>query len=179
MEVSKARVRMASLLKNQSNHKKAIEELEKNLDILNANCNQEDQQTVDQKSQTLHLLSECHYRSSSHERGLKHIEDLIQSTEANGQPGIMGHLPQMMKGKFLDMMKDYNGAQEQFAKAHNQMMEDKKNGKHVRAFDEGNLKFRYGWALIRSEKDLDKGIEILKDADLKMTNNFDLKIKLA
>ena len=59
------------------------------------------------------------------------------------------------------------------------MMEDKKNGKHVRAFDEGNLKFRYGWALIRSEKDLDKGIEILKDADLKMTNNFDLKVKLA
>lgn len=85
----------------------------------------------------------------------------------------------MMKGKFLDMMKDYNGAQEQFAKAHNQMIEDKKNGKHVRNFDEGNLLFRYGWALIRSEKDLDKGIEILKDADLKMTNNFDLKVKLA
>ena len=59
------------------------------------------------------------------------------------------------------------------------MIEDKKNGKHVRNFDEGNLLFRYGWALIRSEKDLDKGIEILKDADLKMTNNFDLKVKLA
>jgi hypothetical protein len=75
---------MASLLKNQSNHKKAIVELEKNLDVLNFNCNAEDPQTVDQKSQTLHLLSECHYRSSSHERGLKHIETLIQATEANG-----------------------------------------------------------------------------------------------
>jgi hypothetical protein len=42
LEVSKARVRMASLLKNQSNHKKAIVELEKNLDVLNFNCNAED-----------------------------------------------------------------------------------------------------------------------------------------
>ena len=64
----------------------------------------------------------------------------------------------MMKGKFLDIAKDYNGAQEQFGIAYNQMMEDKKNGKYIRSFDEGNLLFRYGWALIRSEKDLDKGL---------------------
>ena len=43
----------------------------------------------------------------------------------------------------------------------------------------GNIQFRLGWALIRCRKDVDRGIEVLHEADQNLTDNADLKFKLA
>ncbi len=36
-----------------------------------------------------------------------------------------------------------------------------------------------GWALIRSRKNIDKGLEVLVEADKNLIDNADLKLKLA
>ena len=43
----------------------------------------------------------------------------------------------------------------------------------------GNLYFRYGWSLIRSQKSVSDGIEALMSADRILKINFDVKLKLA
>lgn len=43
----------------------------------------------------------------------------------------------------------------------------------------GSIQFRYGWALIRGQKDVSRGIELLEQADRRLIDNFDLKLKLA
>ena len=43
----------------------------------------------------------------------------------------------------------------------------------------GNILFRYGWALIRSMKDIDRGVAMMIQADKFLVGNFDLKIKIA
>jgi len=43
----------------------------------------------------------------------------------------------------------------------------------------GNILFRYGWALIRSMKDIDRGVGMMMQADKLLVGNFDLKIKIA
>lgn len=43
----------------------------------------------------------------------------------------------------------------------------------------GDLEFRYGWSLIRSKQDIEQGVQKLKEAEKKMPDNLDLKVKLA
>ena len=43
----------------------------------------------------------------------------------------------------------------------------------------GNILFRLGWAMIRSRKNIDKGISWLEEASDNLVENIDLKIKLS
>ena len=45
--------------------------------------------------------------------------------------------------------------------------------------DIGNILFRYGWAQIRSTRNIEKGLITLKQADANLVNNLDLKLKIA
>lgn len=45
--------------------------------------------------------------------------------------------------------------------------------------DIGNLEFRYGWSLIRSKKDVELGVQNLREANKKLPENIDIKLKLA
>ena len=84
----------------------------------------------------------------------------------------------LQKGKIMDMMKRFSEAAIFFKKALGLFKLNMKN-LDGEAQTLGQLEFRYGWALIRSKKDLQKGIEMLKEAETKLTGNFDIKIKLA
>jgi hypothetical protein len=64
----------------------------------------------------------------------------------------------LLKGKFYDLSKKYDLAQLSFETAlTNYENQKSKEGKVDSQL--GNVQFRYGWALIRSKKDIDKGIE--------------------
>ena len=90
----------------------------------------------------------------------------------------------MLKGKAFDMKGDYDKAAEVFQnnlreyqkmiKKNSSRFDPKETKKEI-----GNLEFRLGWSLIRSKKDIDQGLKYLKEAELKMPENTDLKIKLA
>jgi hypothetical protein len=88
----------------------------------------------------------------------------------------------MLKGKALDMKGDYNKATEVFENNLKEyLMAVQKNSSEC---DEtrkeiGNLEFRYGWSLIRSKKDVNQGLQRLMEAEKKMPENEDLKVKLA
>ena len=43
----------------------------------------------------------------------------------------------------------------------------------------GNLQFRKGWSIIKSNGNLDSALSLMEKADANLKTNFDLKMKLA
>ena len=90
----------------------------------------------------------------------------------------------MLKGKAYDMKGDYAKAAEVFEnnlKDYKKMVQKNANKLDAEQSKKeiGNLEFRLGWSLIRGKKDLERGVQYLNEAEKKMPDNWDLKIKLA
>ena len=88
----------------------------------------------------------------------------------------------MHEGRVHDIMGNFVKSQEAFGQAYRHMQRELETVKG-RATPEqvqemGEIEFRYGWALIRSEKDVKQGVDLMKKADVKVPNNCDLKTKL-
>jgi len=79
------------------------------------------------------------------------------------------------------MSGDYMKAQEVFGKTLHDYISSLPSEPYTepQLQEMGNLEFRYGWALIRSKKDMALGIQNLRNADDKLADNCDLKLKLA
>ena len=98
---------------------------------------------------------------------LDKLENFIKDPCNDTHPDVVNkaiplHQVYLLKGKFYDSLKDYNQSHFYFGEAFKSY---KENCFKVSpdAFL-GNLQFRYGWAFIRSQKSIDRGIQILRRA---------------
>ena len=124
------------------------------------------------KERTLMRLAECCYRIDKISQGLKYLEQLENEMKPRKVYTIS-----LLKGKYKDLTKNFVEASVQFEQALELYSKDQKNQIDQNIL--GNIQFRLGWALIRSRKDIDRGIENLVDANQNLVDNIDLKIKLS
>lgn len=125
-------------------------------------------------------VAELYYRSKDYDKGLQHVERMLGEQPRLSEQQRLDY--KLLKGKALDMKGDYSTAVEVFREnlrdylryIQQQQGEAAEKGEVI-----GNLEFRYGWALIRSKKDVELGVQQLRAAQEKMPDNLDLKIKLA
>ena len=81
----------------------------------------------------------------------------------------------LLKGKAMDMKGDYAGAATVYEENLKNLKElikkksisDNSDSKQLM----GNIEFRLGWSLIRSRKDVKKGIKHLKESSIKQPKN--------
>lgn len=125
------------------------------------------------KEKVLMRLAECYYRLEKVQEGLSYLERL----QADIAPKRIYTLF-LLRGKFKDLQREFDQAAEQFSLSL-QVYEQDVVGESADATVRGNIQFRLGWALIRSRKDVDRGIEVLQEADKNLIDNADLKLKLA
>ena len=75
----------------------------------------------------------------------------------------------------MDYKRLFGEAAVQFERALELYKNDPKQDNSVK----GNILFRLGWALIRSRKDINRGIQALQEANEFLSENIDIKIKLS
>ena len=92
----------------------------------------------------------------------------------------------LLQGKIFDCQKEYNKALliyqrtlEKFQQYQQSVLYSENYSEQQIKHDLGNIQFRLGWAIIRSTKNIEKGLITLKQADLNLNNNLDLKLKIA
>ena len=122
------------------------------------------------KQEVLMRLADNCYRIESIETGFKYLEQLEADIKPRGF-----YIISLLKGKYMDHQKKFHEASIQFEKALELFKTDTSNDKSVK----GNILFRLGWALVRSRKDINKGIKTLQEANENLVDNVDLKIKLS
>ena len=177
----KAYFRMAQLLLEDQKYSESMQMFEKSKQIFSSieeEIGPADQQYL--QSRTFYYLAECLYRQTdvSDTKINQAIEYIEKAEQLNVQDWFFLFQIYLLKGKFYDLSKKYDSAQQSFETALTNYEKQKSKEGEVDS-QLGNVQFRYGWALIRSKKDIDKGIQQLLQADMNLQNNFDLKIKLA
>jgi predicted RNA polymerase sigma factor len=96
----------------------------------------------------MRLADNC-YRIENIETGLKYLEQLEADIKPRGF-----YIISLLKGKYMDHQKKFSEASVQFEKALDLYKKDVNKDRSVK----GNILFRLGWALVRSRKDINKGI---------------------
>ena len=111
------------------------------------------------QSRTFYSLAECLYRQTdvSDTKINQAIEYIEKAEQLNVQDWFFLFQIYLLKGKFYDLSKKYDSAQQSFETALTNYEKQKSKEGEVDS-QLGNVQFRYGWALIRSKKDIDKGI---------------------
>jgi len=122
------------------------------------------------KQEVLMRLADNCYRIENIDTGLQYLEQLETDIKPRGF-----YIISLLKGKYMDHQKKFSEAASEFEKALSLYNQDAKQESSVK----GNILFRLGWAMIRSRKNIDKGISTLEEANDNLVENIDLKIKLS
>lgn len=119
-------------------------------------------------------ISECYYKTHQYKEGKEILDQIL--IEKLTEPSQY----YLLMGKYLDIEGKFEESQQMFKKALDNCDKDESINVFLQQNSQlGNIQFRYGWALVRSKVDVNEGIDLLKQAELNMPNNYDLKMKLA
>ena len=139
-----------------------------------------EQQKQELRQQVAYGVAELYYKGKDYQRGLQHLDQMLSRPQELSAEAKFNF--RLLKGKSHDMLGDYRAAAEVFAgnlKEYVQNIVEQGAATDAQQREVGNLEFRYGWSLIRSKQDIEQGVQQLREAEKKMPENQDLKVKLA